>query len=215
MVKKNFGYILSVGILIVSILAIYGLSFSSREEGVSLNKIFPSRILDWTSQDVQVEPFVMAALSPDLAVSKVYTKRGKPSITLFMAYYTTMEKADLSHSPIVCFTGQGWEFLSVTTRKVPVTSSGRQVVSVNHSIQKKLDTTLVTLYWYQSVNEAYANRGYQKLALFFGKLMGAKDNNAFMRLTAAVPPGGSVDETSAMLFAFFQDAYPEFRRFFE
>jgi len=67
------------------------------------------RIPGWVSEDIKFDKRILGVLDPDRVVYKSYRKEGSPPITLFITYYKSLEKADLSHSPIVCFTGQGWK----------------------------------------------------------------------------------------------------------
>ncbi|MDY6970580.1 MAG: exosortase-associated EpsI family protein, partial [Spirochaetota bacterium] len=63
-------------------------------------------------------------------------------------------------------------------------------------------------------NHTFSNRSIQKVSLFFDKLLGKSDNNAFVRVTIHVPKGKSIEDTTSHLFAFIRDLYPELRRFF-
>lgn len=213
-IKDHIKFILAAGILGICVILVYRHIFIDHNETYYSNKDFPDRILGWTAEGVIYDPDVLSSLSPDKIIYKSYQRNGSPQITLFMAYYNTLEKADLSHSPIVCFTGQGWEIEETTRRSIPINLPGMSEITVNHMIQKKLDTTMVALFWYQSAYSAFANRGIQKLSLFFDKLLGKSDNNAFIRLTIIVPPEMSVEETTTYLFSFVQALYPELRRFF-
>lgn len=196
-------------------LSLYSYFIHSKEIH-TLRKEFPIRISNWTSIDVVYDKkLLINVLSPDKILYKNYMNEdGKPPITLFMAYYQTLEKSDLSHSPIVCFTGQGWEIENTAEKEIPINLPNAVAIRVNQMVQKKYETTMITLFWYQSVNRAFANRGLQKLSLFSNKLLRKPDNNAFVRLTIIVPPGKSIEEMYPHLFGFVRDLYPELQRFF-
>jgi len=176
-------------------------------------KEFPSRISDWVSKDVHYDKKDLSVLEPDKTTYKTYNRTGSNPVTLFMLHYNTLEKADLSHSPIVCFTGQGWEILESSQKTIPANLSGTKKIKVNQLIQKKMDTSIITLFWYQSAESAFSNRGIQKIFLFVNKLLGKPDSNSFVRITIKVPRGGSVENTLSDLFDFVQDFYPELRKF--
>ena len=213
--RSNVRFILTVLVLSGSILFVYRMGFLGSSAGPVNDRQFPSRIGNWTGVNVDYDPKALSELSPDKIVYKSYTNgNGLPSISLFIAYYNSMGKADLSHSPIVCFTGQGWRIEQITKRGIPLVLPDVPKISVNQMIQNKLDTTMITLFWYQSVKHAYANRGIQKLSLFAEKLLGRPDNNAFVRITCVVASGKSVEEMTSYLFAFVRDMYPELEKFF-
>ena len=116
-------------------------------------------------------------MNPDKIVYKSYHRDGRPPVTLFIGYYKTLEKADLSHSPIVCFAGQGWEIENTTKKEISIDLPDTPKIRVNQMTQKKLNATMVALYWYQSAYRASTNRGIQKLSLFLDKLWGKPDHN--------------------------------------
>ena len=136
-----------------------------------------------------------------------------PPITLFIAYYDSLEKADRSHSPIVCFTGQGWHIDERSELQIPVGNSRSHLIKVNELIQNKQDIRIMTLYWHQSADRVFANRGIQKLSLFLSKIRGKPTDNAFVRLTLTMPPGKTIKEMRAHLTAFVQDLYPKLNQY--
>ncbi len=177
-------------------------------------KIFPERISEWSSEEVVYDPQVISALSPDVTIYKIYKKANSIPITLFMAYYNSIEKSDLSHSPIVCFTGQGWEIDEATQIEIPVDYADTTSIRVNQLLQKKLDTIMITLFWYQSTDQAFSNRGFQKICLLINTLMGKSDSNAFVRVTVSIPAGGGIEESQKELYQFVKHLYPNLRSFF-
>jgi EpsI family protein len=177
---------------------------------------FPARIGSWTGHDVAYDKaMLLRELSPDKIVYKSYDDgHFGTAITLFMAYYNTLEKADFSHSPIVCFTGQGWHIEKVTKKVILIELPNTHEITVNQMIQNRIDTRMITLFWYQTANHTLANRGIQKLSLFFDKMLGKQDNNAFVRLSLIVPYGKSVEETTPHLVRFVRDLYPDLIKLF-
>ena len=214
-IKPHINFFLVVILLSMTVFLVYRHIFSSPSQirEASNHKEFSSRISFWTANDVEYNKAVLSQLSPDRIVYKTYENKaiGLP-ITLFIAYYNNMEKADLSHSPLVCFTGQGWEISETKTVEIPLDHS--QTIRVNQMTQKKLNTTMITLYWYQSVDRVDVNRGIQKVFLFFSKLLGRRDNNGFVRITANLPEGKDYQEVVPHIFRFIKDMYPELKRFF-
>ena len=207
-------FFLAVVVLCLSNIFTYTNVFSTPFNERASTKEFPSKISGWVAKDVVYDNKILRVLAPDKTIYKTYQKDGSQPITLFMAYYNTLEKADLSHSPIVCFTGQGWDILKSSQKEMPVNLSGTERIKVNQLIQKKLDTLMITLFWYQSADSAFSNRGIQKISLFVNRLIGEPNCNSFVRVTINVPRGGSEEKTLSELYAFVQDLYPELKKFF-
>ncbi len=212
--KPHIRFISGVFILSTAVVFLYAHIFAITEDSHRPDKEFPVCISDWVSRDVIYDEQDLSSLSPDQIIYKTYDNgHSGPPITLFIAYYNTLEKADLSHSPIVCFTGQGWHIEKVTKAVIPIHRPNTPEIRVNQMIQTKLDTTMITLFWHQSANRTFSNRGVQKLFLFVERLLGKKDDNAFVRLTLILPSNKSVEETTAYLFSFVRILYPEVKNF--
>lgn len=215
MIKKHIKFFITILILLAVISVVYFNVFFVPEFKPITAKAFPNQIAGWIGKEVFYGEVILRVLAPDIVVYKEYSKSHQvPPVTLFMAYYNTLEKAELSHSPVVCFTGQGWDINRVDEKRIVINQNNGDKISLNEMIQKKKNTTMIALFWYQSANHAFANRGLQKLTLFFDRIVGRPDRNAFVRLTAIVPPESSVEETSAHLYSFFRDLYPELNGFF-
>lgn len=209
---KYWFVILSLTLL--TVLLYWYLYISHTPEKVHGRSIaFPDPISSWTAEDVNYDMDALSSLDPDTIVYKTYRAPGTFPVTVFIAVYETLEKADLSHSPIVCFTGQGWEITDTSKVEIPVPGITNRKLEVNRLLQKKGNMIMVTLYWYESREHAYYNRGIQKLYLFINKLRGRSDRNAFVRVIASSPIDGDINVLERDLHRFVVDAYPLLRRF--
>jgi EpsI family protein len=201
--------------LCASAALLYANILSPPDEGAGFEREFPEKIDAWRAGEVDYDTEVLGELSADTIIYKSYRDgRGGVPIVLFMACYETLEKADRSHSPIVCSAGQGWQIVKSTGRRIPVNSPDTREIEVNQTIHTKRDNTMMTLFWYQSADRAFRNRAMQKLSLLLSKLRGGDQKNAFVRVTSTLPPGHSVDEGKAELLEFVQRLYPELKLFF-
>ncbi len=212
--NRDFAFITSVAVLCASISLLYFFILVVQNSRNPFIKKFPLELNGWTGKDLVIEKVVTDSLQPDASLYKAYEKHGKVSVTLFMACYRSGERSDLSHSPVVCSVGQGWEITSVSERKIAMPFS-QTPIDVNQIIQNKLGTTLLLRYWYQTSRQAYSNRATEKLSLFYERLFGKQDSNAFVRLTAVIPQSGSVKEVEADMSSFLADFYPEIREFLQ
>jgi len=207
-------FIVAVVTLSLAMIFVYKSILLTPSAAHEFTKTFPSRISFWIGDAVIYDKDVLISLDTDKTVYNSYHKNGAPPITLFMGCYNNLAKADLSHSPIVCFTGQGWEVSETSKAEIPIDFSDIQRIEVNQLVQKRLDATMITLFWYQTERQAFSNRGVQKIRLFFDKLLGKQDKNAFVRVTITVPPAGRITDVMPVLHGFISDLYPELIRFF-
>lgn len=203
---------LSIGIAILllcaGVLALYTGKFMPHEAGTGGEKVFPSVVGDFAAQDVPYDPEVIGVLSADHVVYKRFVGSDEIPITLFVALYEGLAKTDFSHSPVVCFTGQGWSIEKQTKEELSVDEKDRQRIRVNRLTQSRMGTRMITLFWYQCRRGVIGNRGLMKLALFYDSLFGRSGRNAFVRVTAVVPGDASEEETAASLGDFVREAYP-------
>lgn len=200
-------------LLFISVLVLYWHILYTPQVSYDPQKVFPSSISEWMSEDIVYDKVIIDILSPDRVVYKEYNRQGSVPVTLFIAFYSSMEKADLSHSPIVCFTGQGWDLINSSKVNITVNQSNTKEILVDRLIQKKAGTTMITLFWYQSADHAFNNRGIQKLYLLLNRLLGKTDRNAFVRINASISNGKDIDQLKSDLSKFVYDSYPEIRRF--
>ena len=214
-IKSDKKFIIAVLILILGNLFIYRtILYDSSDILTAFKDEFPSKISDWTAEEVEYDPTVIASLDPDKTIYKTYYSEGKSPVTLFIAGYNSLEKADLSHSPIVCFTGQGWDIKETAEKEISIGFPENITVKVNQMIQNKAGAVMVTFYWYQSKDYAFSNRGKQKIYLLFQKLLGKSEGNAFVRLTIIVDRGESLEKSITTLSDFLDVFYPELRRYY-
>ena len=214
--KNSSKVITAIGILFVCNMLLYGQIFFHPSVETSSIKAFPSQISEWESRDVPYDPKVLSSLDPDKIIYKTYYRnRENPPITLFIAYYNNLGKADLSHSPVVCFTGQGWKIEETGEIMLPLESPKDSRIMVNKLYLQRIGTKMIALYWYQCANAAFANRGIQKLYLLWEKLRGHPDGNAFVRVTVTVPEGESERKMINYLSSYVKILYPALRSFFQ
>ena len=202
----SFG--IAILLLCVAVLILYTGAFLPKESAVRGEKVFPSRIGGFEAEDVQYDQEVIGILSADYVVYKHFHRNDRAPITLFVALYEGLEKTDLSHSPIVCFTGQGWKIERQTKEELFLDEANHSRIRVNQLIQSKMGIRMITLFWYQCRRGVVDNRGFMKLSLFYDSLFGRSGRNAFVRVTAVVPETKSVEETAASLGDFVREVYP-------
>jgi len=212
--SNNFKVYLSISVLLLSLSCLYYNILFQKKMPVIDDKSF-QEIKGWSSSPVYVDSIVQEILLPDRVVYKQYNKKGKIPVTLFIAYYASLEKADKSHSPEVCFTGQGWIIQKNHVIKIPANNTEeKSFISVNEMIQTQGSEKMVAFYWFQNIHGSYSNRGIQKFILFINRLLGKSDSNAFMRLTAMVPHNMDTKETSSQLKIFMQELQPVISEYF-
>ncbi len=203
----NFKIFAAMAILLVSACCLYYNILYKVTPHLIVKRTFKG-INGWSSKDVVYDPNVQKILSPDNIVFKQYRKEGKLTVTLFIAHYATLEKTDRSHSPEVCFTGQGWEIKKNHVAKIHLNTDKESTVSVNEIFLKHGGSRMISLSWFQTAYEALPYRGLHKISLLINKLVGKLDSNAFVRLTVIVPNDMDIEVASSQLKQFVPGLLP-------
>jgi EpsI family protein len=211
--KTDLKFFFVVAILVSANIAAYIPISRPGSAGALTTADFPAIISDWTSQEVSYDKLILDTLKPDAAIYRQYKEGGRTAVTLFIACYNSAEKSDLSHSPIVCFKGQGWDILSSSQKNIPVDSADRASIRVNRLEQRYADVRMVSYYWYQSSRHVFSNRGIQKISLLIHELMGQNGNNAFVRLTVQGPVEKSLENEEKDMDQFIKALFPELQNF--
>ncbi|MFC1863538.1 exosortase C-terminal domain/associated protein EpsI [Thermodesulfobacteriota bacterium] len=216
LIKSHIKFIITIIVLFICLVFIYQKVLLSKDLDNLPTYEFPSSIGDWHSKDVKYDSDVLSVLATDQIVYKEFSNgKTEPPITLFIGYYGTLEKADSSHSPVVCFTGQGWAIEDTEKHEIKLGFPEYHNIKVNHMVQKKLDTTLITLYWYQTADKAFSNRAIQKLNMYLDKMTGKGEKNAFVRVTTTIPKDKKIDEITTIMSAFVTKLTPELIKYLQ
>jgi EpsI family protein len=124
----------------------------------------PWQIGKWKASGEQsIGPEVTAYLKPDEYILRDYVSERTP-ISLFVAYFKSLQNSYGPHSPKICLPGSGWLVTSdkVTRISVPGEAGG---IPVNEFTMEKSGSRILVVYWYQNSRNAWAQEFKAKLLL--------------------------------------------------
>ncbi len=126
----------------------------------------PGALGNWEMGSEQsLEPDVTAYLRPDDYILRNYSnKTAGGSISLFVAYFRSLQNVYGPHSPRVCLPGSGWLVRSAKIESIPVPGRIEPIPVNEYSLEKSQDHILV-LYWYQNSRRTWAEEFWAKLTL--------------------------------------------------
>lgn len=201
-------YPLVIVLLISNAIIYLDMVASSLEKPSQHSRQLPSSFDGWHSQAISIDQVIIDVLSPDQMAYQTFFKKGNVPITIFLSFYNSLNKSDLSHSPIVCFSGQGWEIVSVGETSINGIDGNDKDITVNRLEQIKDGHALLTYYWYQNYDRSFKHRGIQKLFLLYNRLRGRSENNGFIRFTVEVPASTTTEDIEKQLTEFLRTFYP-------
>ena len=102
---------------------VYRNQFGSTPDQVQNPNRLPMDFGEWRGTDISYDESVFQVLGADATFLREYKNGEGGTVYLYLGYYGDMQKADLSHAPIICYTGQGWTILDEGYQKIYVNPS--------------------------------------------------------------------------------------------
>ena len=146
--------------------AFFALDVQESAIGVPGWQSLPARVGEWNMMSEEpIELAVLAYLRPDDYVVRTY--RGPDnttSLSIFLAYFKSLQNSYGPHSPRVCLPAAGWMTRSSRIVRHAVAGSEQQI-PVNEYVMERNDQQILVLYWYQNARRAWAEEFQAKLHL--------------------------------------------------
>lgn len=128
---------------------------------------------------------VVDSLALDDYLNRTFVK-GDESVALYIGYYLTSKKVGAAHDPLVCFPGQGWVISGKDSGTIRIGDSSDPAVSCSTMrVDRGAEDKQIILYWFQAYEVANPNTLSQKISAVMQKFTGAREDNAFVRLTCS------------------------------
>lgn len=138
----------------------------------------PISLLGWTGVDLRLGTPELDLIQPDAYIFRNYSYQDK-NVNIYIGYYENLNKADLAHSPLVCYTGGGW---TITPRNdLAISKDGNKNYHLKSIIVTKSGNSDLVLYGFTSPDFTTDNRLLLKFRLLLRSLSGASTHNAFVR----------------------------------
>jgi EpsI family protein len=159
---------------------------------------------------VQLDRKIVEELELDDYVNYNFYK-GKETVFLYIGYYSTIKKVGAAHSPLVCFTGQGWSLSDLESKSLKI---GEEKIHIKRAIASIGDRKELLLYWFQAYDRTSAGSFLQKLNTLWSKFKNGREDNAFVRIT--VPMNGkSAEQAYSTGKDFIEIFYPLFLEYIQ
>ena len=194
--------------LLFSAVVVYGENFLPSVEPTNkqpLRQVF-SDVGKWEGiTDQSLTDEVTNYLNLDDYLFRSY-KKDDIIVSLYIGYYRTTAKIGDSHSPLVCFPGQGWDVSNPQSAEVE-TNAG-QVNATSMTVEKGSDRQLL-IFWFQSYDMTSGGTFWQKIHNLWGRVNLNPEDNAFIRVSAPII-GDNNSKAFQYAEAFVEEFYPLF-----
>lgn len=169
----------------------------------------PAQIGTWALTEEQpLEPEVAAYLRPDDYIQRGYlSKEPDSSVSLFVAYFKSLQNSYGPHSPRACLPGSGWLVHLWQVVGMPVPDS-RAMVPINEYVLEKNGQKILVLYWYQNGRRVWAEEFQVKLHLLPDLLREHRSDVSLVRIVTTLSAGTTVDAALRQTMSFAHNLYP-------
>lgn len=150
-----------------------------------LASAFP-RVGPWVAgEQLAFEDRIVEALELDDYTHCVY-RRGEDTVWLYVGYYLSGATIGASHSPLVCYPGQGWQ-IGRRQRLALETGSGPLRAMVMSAAKGGYED--VVLFWFQAYDRTSPGTFRQKIQAMWARVTTGRADSAFVRISVPVTSG--------------------------
>ncbi|HUI78997.1 MAG TPA: EpsI family protein [Bryobacteraceae bacterium] len=187
----------------------YTLSIDEAKLGIPGLQQVPDQIGSWNlAEDQPLEPDVANYLRPDDYIQRAYISRSPDSsISLFVAYFKSLQNNYGPHSPQACLPGSGWLVHLWQVIDMPVPGKP-ETVPINEYVLEKGGQRILVLYWYQNGRRVWAEEFQVKLHLLPDLLRYHRSDISLVRVVATLSPDTPLDAALRPTMKFSQTLYP-------
>jgi EpsI family protein len=156
----------------------------------------PDALGNWREASAQaLDKDVAEYLKPDEYILRDYVDQATGStISLFIAYFSSLQDTYGPHSPSICLPGSGWLVLSSKLSSVAVPRR-KAAIPVNEYLLEKSGIRILAVYWYQNNRNVWAEEFRAKLSLLPDLIRYRRSDASLVRL---ITPVTEVDDKKAL-----------------
>jgi EpsI family protein len=154
---------------------------------------------------IPLQEEIIASLALDDYAYNTFAREGN-TVSLYIGYYFTKGKVGASHSPLVCFPGQGWKLSEKENRTVTVQGHALHLAQM---VAERNGRRELLQYWFQAYDLTSPGTFAQKINTLRTLLLHGKEDNAFVRLTIPIDDNNA-SEATRIGDQFIQNFYPIF-----
>jgi len=168
---------------------------------------FPKEIRNWSGREQQMGPEILEALNLSDYTMIDFTNGQGNTISFYVAYYESQQKAESIHSPSTCLPAGGWVFDQTGNVRLPIPSPDG-AMPVNRAVMQKGAERMLVYYWFPMRGRVLTNAIEMKLYNFWDALTRHRTDGALVRMITPVDENEPLAQAEARLQAFAGDVVP-------
>jgi EpsI family protein len=159
---------------------------------------------------------VLSVLAVDDYVNREYVGQNA-LLGLYVGFYQSQRQGNSIHSPMNCLPGAGWDPVSRSYIRIPVTvdAGPTRDIEINRIVIEKGMERAVVLYWYQAHGRVVANEYWGKVYSVVDAMRLNRTDGAMIRIVSSIAGADSRAELKAeqAAIAFTKSIFPLLSRY--
>ncbi len=173
--------------------------------------VLPLTIGQWEGSEVQYNRELLTSwLGTQAILFRSYKNETRGyDVTVYIAYYDTLDSSDMAHAPEVCYPGQGWKITS--SSDVPFVLSGNNA-RVKRMVIEKDSAREVVYSWWETGNRVFPYNSWYHLYQILNKFTFKDTSSIWVRISSET--NGDSGQGEEMIRLFCKDAAPLLANYF-
>lgn len=188
--KPNKSFVISLATMLAALFITAAISMRGKPVIVETNlEKLPMEINGILGVDDSFPESVYTLLNTDVIVFRHFRYPDGSQLDLYIGYYGTSKGGRTIHTPLACMPSQGWG-LQESREIILKCKYYPEGISVNYLLSTKGDTSIVSIYWYQSSGTKVLSSGFkQNIQRFLDMVSRNRNDGAFVRITIEAGKG--------------------------
>jgi EpsI family protein len=208
--RMRTGLMILTAILIIQVFLSYSSLFAERHLNSPELQMLPAKMGNWIAVgDQAMEADVEEYLKPDEYLMRAYRREdGGSDISLFVAYFKSLQSGYGPHAPNICLPGSGW--LTRMQRSVMLPMPGKpEGIPINEYALEKNGEQILVLYWYQNDRRVWANELRSRVFLTPDLLRYRRSDVALVRVVLPMGRENTIEKPLQYSVDFIRDLFPQ------
>jgi EpsI family protein len=208
--RLRTGLMILTAVLGAQVFFSYSSLFAERHLNSPGLQMLPTKMGNWIAVgDQAMEADVEEYLKPDEYLMRAYRHEdGGGDISLFVAYFKSLQSGYGPHAPNICLPGSGW--LTRMQRSVMLPMPGKpEGIPINEYALEKNGEQILVLYWYQNDRRVWANELSSRVFLTPDLLRYRRSDVALVRVILPMGRETTIEKPLQYSVDFIRDLFPQ------
>jgi len=146
----------------------------------------PMIIEDWNGSSSFFDDGTLKNAGMDHYIMRTYVQKDQEPVSVYIGFYSFQEVGHTIHSPWRCYSGSGWEPVSLNRKRIPLQGPHGQTIEVNKMIAQNGRDTQVIYYWFQSRGRNITSEYWDKLYLIWDTVLRRRNDGSLIRFSTGI-----------------------------